>query len=92
MMLQTDFFNVNPETVLGLLVGGMSVIILYLAIENRQLKKQLINLVSETITKLTEIKLTGSSQNEKLDKIEKLILWVRKYKPKEDHHDHDKEK
>lgn len=76
MILQTDFFNVTPTTVFGLLVGGMAIVITWLAIENRYLKKQIIILAQSTIEKLTEIKLTNNAIS---DKIDNMIKWIRKF-------------
>ena len=76
MNLQTEFFNVSPTTVFGLLVGGMAIVIAWLAVENRYLKKQIISLAQNTIEKLTEIK---GANNAISDKITELIKWIRKF-------------
>jgi hypothetical protein len=76
MILQTEFFNVSPTTVYGLLLGGMAIVIGYLAVENKYLKKQIISLAQNTIEKLTEIKGANSAIS---DKIDNMIKWIRKY-------------
>lgn len=92
MMLQVDstevvdkYFNVNPETVLGLLVGGMALVIVYLIWENRQLKNKineltdkLIELTSTLIEKLSDIKIgiEVHSNNVAL-KVDNLITWIK---------------
>lgn len=77
MNLQIDnFFNVDPTTVLGVLVGGMALIIVWLAVENRYLKNQIIKLASSTIEKLTEIKEGNTAIS---DKIDNMIKWIRKF-------------
>lgn len=92
MILQIDssevvgkFFNVNPETVLGLLVGGMALVIIYLILENRQLKSKineltdkLIELTTTLIEKLSDIK-SGIEvhSNNVASKVDNLISWIK---------------
>lgn len=76
MILQTEFFNVSPTTIYGLLLGGMAIVITYLAVENRYLKKQIISLAQNTIEKLTEIKGANTAIS---DKIDNMIKWIRKF-------------
>ena len=99
MILQMDldssevmnrYFDVNPTTVLGLLVGGMAVVILYLVWENRTLKnrveeltEKLIDLTTTLVEKLSEIK-TGIEKhsNNVENKVENLIRWIKSALPK----------
>lgn len=89
--LVNKYFEVNPTTVLGLLVGGLVVVILYLVYENRQLKNKineltdkLIELTTTLIEKLSDIK-SGIEihSNDVATKINGLIAWVKNtLKPK----------
>ena len=91
MRLQLDstqvdkFFNVDPTSVLGLLVGGMALIIVYLAWDikglrnrNEELTNMLMEVTTELVTKLSEIK-TGIEvhSNNVVHKVENLITWIK---------------
>ena len=78
-------FDVNPTSVLGILVGGMSIVILYLVYENRALRlkcneltDKLIELTTTLIEKLSDIK-SGISEhsNQVVNKVDQLMLWLK---------------
>ena len=89
--LVNRYFDINPTTVLGLLVGSLVVVILYFVYENRQLKNKineltdkLIELTTTLIEKLSDIK-SGIDihSNNVASKVDGLITWVKNtLKPK----------
>jgi hypothetical protein len=92
MRLQIDsseavsrYFDVNPTSVLGLLVGGLVLVVVYLVFENRSLKERneeltnkLIELTTTLIERLSDIK-SGIEihSNNVVSKVDSLILWIK---------------